>query len=237
MKQRGCFLALALLAGVVRSEPVRIMPLGDSITQGQVRYGSYRRPLWLMLEQAGYRVDFVGSQQRQRGGGPRSDDYDPDHEGHWGWSLDQVLPRLPEWLEKARPDVVLLHLGTNDQLRGHPMDESVAEWMSVLRMIYASNPETRVLAARLIPARGSEEPLARFNDAIAAAWSNQPIPGLELHWVDQCTGFQPETDTWDGLHPNHQGDQKIAARWLEVLRNILPPVSPSAALKQPSGRR
>lgn len=220
----GLMLTAALVgpAPADSSPPVRIMPLGDSITQGQVRFGSYRRALWLLLEQSGYRVDFVGSEQRQRGGGPRADDYDPDHEGHWGWSLDQILPRLPEWLEQARPDVVLLHLGTNDAMRGEPLDGTVNEWMSVLRVIHASNPEVRVLAARLIPMNGMEKDVARLNEAMAAAWSNQPISGLDVRWVDQFTDFIPAEDTWDGVHPNHQGERKIATRWMDALRTVLP---------------
>ena len=223
---RACgFLLVTALAGAVSAQPadpVRIMPLGDSITQGQVRYGSYRRALWLLLEQSGYRVDFVGSEQRQRGGGPRADDYDPDHEGHWGWSLDQILPRLPEWLAQARPDVVLLHLGTNDILRNQPLDETVSEWLSVLRVLHTSNPDVRVLAARLIPVGGMEKEIVRLNEAMAAAWSNQPIPGLDLRWVDQFTDFIPAEDAWDDIHPNHQGERKIATRWMDVLRTVLP---------------
>jgi hypothetical protein len=40
---------------------VKILPLGDSMTQGEAGHFSYRRPLWKMLDSAGYKVDFVGS--------------------------------------------------------------------------------------------------------------------------------------------------------------------------------
>src|SRR5688500_17734435 len=42
---------------------VRIMPLGDSITTHIPPYNSYRRPLWQMLANGGYSVDFVGSRR------------------------------------------------------------------------------------------------------------------------------------------------------------------------------
>ncbi len=38
----------------------KILPLGDSITQADFNYNSYRRPLWHLLNEAGYSVDFVG---------------------------------------------------------------------------------------------------------------------------------------------------------------------------------
>jgi lysophospholipase L1-like esterase len=31
--------------------------------------------------------------------------------------------------------------------------------------------------------------------------------------VDQWTGFDDDTDTYDGVHPDDAGNQKIAARW------------------------
>ena len=231
MKSWLALFAAALLAGSGCRKPeatvdpmaVRIMPLGDSITQGQVRFASYRRPLWLMLQQAGDRVDFVGSQQRHKGGGPRHKDFDPDHEGHWGWAIDRVLPELPGWLAEAKPDVVLLHLGTNDALRGHPDQETVREWFEVLKLIQAANPKVRVLAAQLIPAAGQEQVIARLNQAYRQAWDAHPLPGLDLRWVDQFTGFDPRADTWDGIHPNHQGDRKLAERWFAALREVLPP--------------
>lgn len=235
MKRVPFLLLCCLLSGTGCRKPeaepevavgvVRIMPLGDSITQGHVRFASYRRPLWQLLKQAGYRVDFVGSQQRHRGGGPNTDDFDPDHEGHWGWAMDRVLPELPGWLAAARPDIVLLHLGTNDALRGHPDEESVKEWFDILRLIQAANPDVLVLAARLIPALGQENSIERMNRSFEIAWANQPIPGLDLRWVDQFTGFDPKTDTWDGIHPNHLGDRKLAERWFAALREVLPPPS------------
>ncbi|MCP5545455.1 MAG: hypothetical protein H7A49_16285, partial [Akkermansiaceae bacterium] len=46
--------------------PVRIMPLGDSITQGccsgSAVEGGYRNRLHDLLDSAGYTVDFVGTQ-------------------------------------------------------------------------------------------------------------------------------------------------------------------------------
>lgn len=230
MKCISVSVLIALLAGwgIQRSAAVehvtvaRIMPLGDSITQGNVQFNSYRPTLWRMLNQAGYQVDFVGSLRRHHGGDPRETDYDPDHEGHWGWAIDRVLPELPGWLAEAKPDVILLHLGTNDALRRHPDEETVQEWLAVLRLIHAQNPQICVLAARLIPAVGEEALIERLNGAFEKAWAEQPIPDLDLRWVDQFSGFDPNVDTWDGLHPNQQGERKLAERWFAALREVLP---------------
>src|SRR5262245_54038543 len=70
--------------------PVRIMPLGDSITQADASHDSYRRPLWKSLQSGGYLVDFVGSSSMNHMGGPPVRDFDADHEGHWGWRADEI---------------------------------------------------------------------------------------------------------------------------------------------------
>jgi hypothetical protein len=49
--------------------------------------------------------------------------------------------------------------------------------------------------------------------------------------VDQWTGFNANTDTIEGLHPNETGELKMANKWLGALRAILPaPTPPTAPL-------
>ena len=40
---------------------VRILPLGNSLTDGDGEHNSYRKPLWHMLDSAGFNADFIGS--------------------------------------------------------------------------------------------------------------------------------------------------------------------------------
>ncbi len=90
--------------------PVRVMPLGDSITGSP---GCWRALLWNRLQAGGYTaVDFVGTLGPQGCGQP----YDGDNEGHGGALVTNVANQnlLPGWLSATRPDVVLMHFGTND---------------------------------------------------------------------------------------------------------------------------
>src|SRR3954463_9160069 len=61
---------------------VRVMPLGDSITEGTQVPGGYRIGLWQRLSGAGYRIDFTGTQLN----GPAALG-DHDHEGHPGCGI------------------------------------------------------------------------------------------------------------------------------------------------------
>src|SRR5262245_45413474 len=64
---------------------VRLMPLGDSITDGFNVSGGYRINLWQRLVASGRTVDLVGSAFN----GP-AELGDHDHEGHSGWLISQI---------------------------------------------------------------------------------------------------------------------------------------------------
>ena len=98
-----------------QTAPIRIMPLGDSITDGSSfdspdGTGGYRGPLYNLLTAAGYNVDYIGSQTINS-----SQLVEQNHEGHSGWRIDQLDSNMAGWLGNlADPDVVLMHIGTND---------------------------------------------------------------------------------------------------------------------------
>src|SRR3954468_23529667 len=77
----------------VEKTPLRIMPLGDSITWGvgSARQSGYRAALYQRLTSAGLNVDFVGSMSR--GTGP-----DRDNEGHKGWTIGRLAAHVDGWL-------------------------------------------------------------------------------------------------------------------------------------------
>lgn len=181
---------------VTARPPLRIMPLGDSITQGvgSSTGAGYRKPLQERL--AGRRVDFVGSQS----GGAAAD---PDHEGHSGYMIDQLRAGINGWLEAARPDVVLLHAGINDLDRGeqaHAADRLIA----LAERIAADRPGATVLVLGLIPTtRGLEGETRIFNSKVRSA------TGHRYRYV--APPALTPTEMADRLHPNDAGYQRIAA--------------------------
>ena len=97
---------------VAEGQPLRIMPLGDSITRGSflARYGSgpfsgqaiglpneqgggYRKPLQDKLRAAGVKFDFVGGLDYYAFGrqGKVAAEFDPDHHGLAGFSNKMIL--------------------------------------------------------------------------------------------------------------------------------------------------
>jgi lysophospholipase L1-like esterase len=199
------------------------MPLGDSITQADSQHDSYRRPLWLKLKSSGFDIDFVGSQTSHHRGPPPNQDFDMDHEGHWGWRADEVLGRVGEWADTELPDIVLLHLGTNDVLQSQSTASTIDEMGQIIDRIRAAKTDVTILLAQLIPVDnpGRNAAIRSLNEDILKLAESKTNEHSPIRVVDQFSGFDPRLDTYDGLHPNPGGEEKMAQTWFSVLQQIL----------------
>ena len=205
------------------SSTARVMPLGDSITQADSQHDSYRRPLWLKLKSSGFDVDFVGRQTSHHGGPPPNQDFDMDHEGHWGWRTDEVLDRVGEWAHAETPDVVLIHLGTNDVLQSQSTSSTIDELGQIIDQIRTANPNVSIILAQLIPVDNLSRNAAirSLNNEILILAGSKDIENSPVRVVDQFSGFDPKLDTYDGLHPNPTGEEKMAQNWFSALEKML----------------
>ncbi|MET8861773.1 cellulose binding domain-containing protein [Nonomuraea sp. NPDC004580] len=201
---------------------VRIMPLGDSITGSP---GCWRALLWNRLQSTGHtNIDFVGTLPPQGCGVA----HDGDNEGHGGYLATNIANQnmLPGWLSATRPDVVLMHLGTNDVWSNIAPATILGAFTTLVNQMRASNPNMRILVAEIIPMNPAPCPdcgrrTVALNNAIpawAAATSTDQSP---ITVVDQWTGFSTATDTYDGVHPNAAGDQKMSDTWYPALVEAL----------------
>jgi acyl-CoA thioesterase I len=226
-----------LLLSATRSPPVKIMPLGDSITQGVSRSACYRYYLDSLIRHAGYRFDFVGSLTV-----PDTNGFDYNHEGHWGWEADRILTGIGGWARTYLPDMVLMHLGTNDILHeaGNRMDvvnRTIGELGAIIDTLRTVNPAVVVFIARVIPSISADERVS-FDSlnvgvvGLAAAKTTQTSPVVV---VDQNGGFDYTRDLYDSWHPNESGARKMAAKWFAALDSSLK--SPVASAETASGSK
>ncbi|WP_375435492.1 GDSL-type esterase/lipase family protein [uncultured Hymenobacter sp.] len=198
------------------------MPFGDSVTQGDAQHNSYRRPLWIKLQNGGYYVDFVGSQNSNFAGPPRNTDFDLNHEGHWGWRADELLYSVTDWASTYHPDIVLLHVGTNDMLQGQSVSSTVDEISQIIDRLRSVNPNVKLLLAKLIPTtRSINGTISALNEALAGLASQKNTTQSSVTLVDQNANFDAYADTYDGVHPNDGGEEKVAAAWYHALQPLL----------------
>ena len=126
----------------------RIMALGDSITGSP---GCWRAILWNALRSAGQtNFEPVGTLPAQ--GCPQGSD--GFHEGHGGFLATNIANQnqLPPWLAATNPDIVLMHLGTNDLFSGTNTTEMVlAAYSKMVGQMRANNPNMKILVAQIIP--------------------------------------------------------------------------------------
>jgi lysophospholipase L1-like esterase len=217
----------------------RIMPLGDSITGSP---GCWRALLWNRLQSTGYtNVDFVGTLPPQGCGVT----HDGDNEGHGGFLATNVASQnqLTGWLAATKPDIVMMHFGTNDVWSNIAPATILSAFTTLVSQMRASNPGMKILVAKIIPMNPSScadcaQRAVNFNNAIpawAAATTTQQSP---ITVVDQWTGFSTGTDTYDGVHPNAAGDQKMSDKWYPALVNALSGTStptPTPTVTPPPG--
>lgn len=214
---------VALACGGNSAAPlVRIMPLGDSITQGELEGEGYRRGLWFRLNSAGFDVDFVGSMDTPYKS-PGSGDYDPDHEGHSGWRADHILESIPELAAQAEPDIVLLHIGTNDLIANDSVAETVTEIRRIIGALRLQNPQVVILLAQIIPAEDPNvyDSVVLLNAMLLEMIADVQADGSPVVLVDHFTGFDVRADTFDGLHPNTSGAAKMVDVWFAALEPVL----------------
>ncbi|MEV5710891.1 cellulose binding domain-containing protein [Actinoallomurus sp. NPDC052274] len=195
---------------------VRVMPLGDSITDGITVPGGYRIGLWQRFANDGYKVDFVGSLSN----GPAALG-DHDHEGHSGWRIDQIDANIGTWLRTYTPHTVLLHIGTNDVIQNHDLAGAPARLSALLDHITATVPTAEVFVATIIPLAdsGLEANARTFNAAIPGVVQSKVNAGEHLHLVDMHAALTT-ADLADGVHPNATGYDKMAAAWYSALKSV-----------------
>ncbi|KAI4611004.1 hypothetical protein J4E80_008036 [Alternaria sp. BMP 0032] len=214
------------------------MALGDSITGSP---GCWRAYLWKDLQEAGIKnTDFVGSLSGQGCGFP----YDGENEGHvsllsrthctadserqGGFLAVNIANQnqLPGWLSSAKPDIVMMHLGTNDVWSNRSPQEITTAFSKLVDQMRASKPTMKILAAKIIPMTPSNcaecgQRVVALNTAIQAWAATKTTADSSITVVDAWTGFDTKTMTGDGVHPNDAGNKKLAQAWFQPLADAI----------------
>ncbi|WP_158841472.1 cellulose binding domain-containing protein [Saccharothrix deserti] len=200
-------------ADVAAAAPVRVMPLGDSITDGFNVPGGYRVDLWQKFVAGGYSVDFVGSAVN----GPSSLG-DRDHEGHSGWTIAQIDSNVTNWLRTYTPETILLHIGTNDMYGGDPAG-APNRLSALVDRITTLAPNARLFVATITPLSSYDSTVRTFNATIPPMVQSKANAGKKVYLVDQYRALTT-ADLADGVHPNAGGYSKMATAWYNALLSV-----------------
>ncbi|MCR5601722.1 MAG: hypothetical protein K6G33_13395 [Ruminococcus sp.] len=144
---------------------IKIMAIGDSITDGYGISGSYRKYLYHELTQKGYSIDMVGSKSSSFTAeftdsetGERFS-YDDDNTGYSGYAIKEypgrngILETLKSTncLSACKPDIVILQIGTNDVIDNYDMENSYARAQELIEYILENISDDSALFVTTIP--------------------------------------------------------------------------------------
>ena len=198
---------------------IKIMPIGDSITQGGRKLGeySYRLALFKMLKQAGYQVDFIGSQHEledEHFQWPA--DFDNDHEGYYGettWSVHDTFIANTKAL--PAPDIALIQLGNNDLSRWNQFAAVLLPLHEIISQLREKNPKVTILLSELNHNWSSSKYL-RLHLKWLALYENSSKSRIIM--VPHHENWDTKNDTFDNMHPNPAGQQKMANIWFKYIK-------------------
>ncbi len=205
--------------------PVKIMPLGDSITLGWNYYpgtsypapGGYRTLLWQKLvQQDGKNIDFVGSLSS----GP-STLGDKDHEGHSGWRIDQIRANVDIYMASAQPDVVLLAIGTNDILQNYDLPNAPSRLQDLVGRICTDKPSTHIVVSTIPPRPGLDSRVNAYNAAVPGIVAASESTGCDTRYFNMNSYLvASDIATSDNTHPTMAGYDKMAEAWYPYVSSL-----------------
>ena len=242
--------ALATLAqtSLIAAPMLRIMPVGDSITEGACgTKAGYRYFLYRDLVADGYAVDYVGDLQNNA-----CDELpDPDHSGHSGWYLGStgdfasIQANIGGWLDALAqtgnlPDVILLHAGTNDASRREPLTDLPDALRSVLATIKTKAPNAHVVVTTVLERNDVSNWTGdinwdrnindNYNAYVPTVVAEAAEGGQKVHFLDMRSKLtQPDDFAADLLHPNDSGYLKMSDAWRAEIERIFGPRAWTAA--------
>jgi lysophospholipase L1-like esterase len=199
--------------------PCKVLPFGDSITEGiaSSHRGGYRVDLFQRTLGASGRITFVGSRQS----GPTmvaGATFPRNHEGYSGYTIDQIAALNPSpWVSQS-PDIILLMIGTNDMYRNGAANAPRRLEVLIDRILDA-NARALLVVAQIIPLPGNAN-VDAYNAAIPAIVQRRAAAGKHIVLVDQHSDF-PASELADGVHPNDAGYRRMAGVWYSAIAPLL----------------
>ena len=191
------------------NRPIKIMPLGDSITDGYFVPGGYRIDLQPAIENRGYAIEFVGSLSN----GPNTL-LSQHHEGHSGWRIEEICDRVADWLQTFQPDIILLLIGTNNIGQWYQVQTASYRLNQLIDSIFQTAPNVKLFLASIPPMYEPtlNQRVIQYNQNSEELVKEKQQAGKPIDFVDLYNILSLD-DLPDGVHPNQEGFRKIASAW------------------------
>ena len=237
---------ISVLAGT--GKIYRILPLGNSITYDN-RIGdtrpigertSYRYKLGKLLQEDGYRIDFLGSKysgydlftDANNGGVPGIRTGEVFTMLSTGYNPHNRIQETPgAYLETYAADIILLHIGTNNVTKETTDLEKILDEIDNYERSH--NVTIMVILAQIINRVSYSSTTSAYNKNMKTMAEARIANGDKIVLVnmEQDAGMvystaQPGGDMADDLHPLDSGYEKMASVWYHAIKTVMDPIAP-----------
>lgn len=189
---------MAVFSGAAVAMAQRIVFLGDSLTAGYGLDPAFAYPALVQraADQAGLVVTVVNA----------------------GVSGDTTAGgvRRVDWVLREPAGILFVALGGNDALRGLPPEETRANLLAIIDRARQRAPGIRILLAGMLAPPNMGAPYQAAFAAVYPAVAEQAGVELMPFLLEEVAG-RPELNLPDAIHPNAEGQERIARRVWEIL--------------------
>ncbi len=153
-----------------------------------------------------------------------------NHEGHDGWTIDPgyssygsggISSLIPSPALTGKPNIVLLHIGTNDANATKDTAGMATRLEALLDKIAQNAPDALIVVAQITPLGYNNAPLTAYNAKIPGIVQSHAAKGQHVIGVDMSKMPVPADIASDSVHPNDQGYAYMANIWYAGIKNLL----------------
>ncbi|MFD0746284.1 FG-GAP-like repeat-containing protein [Phytohabitans flavus] len=134
--------------------------------------------------------------------------------GHPSWLIEDIANITDSALATYRPNVVLLHIGTNDMNRDVDPSGAIDRLTSLIDQIFRGAPGVTLLVSTLVPSSNAttQARINAYNTALLSRVDQLRASGK--HVLPVRMSAVTTADLADYLHPSDAGYRKMAAAFL-----------------------
>ena len=213
------------------SGPCRIMPFGDSITQGYNVAGGYRAPLFHLALAAKHDITFVGSANDYSVLTVDGVAFPKNHEGHGGYTIEGnngIAQFVGTSIPNFKPNIIMLMIGTNDISGNSNVADAPNRLGKLLDSMFKQDANILVILAQLVPTASdvTNPAVNTYNAAMPNLVASRVGHGQHIVLVDMYTAFTNDSNykqslLGDNLDPNQTGYNLMADVWFKALNPYL----------------
>jgi acyl-CoA thioesterase-1 len=122
------------------------------------------------------------------------------------------------WYVKARPDIIVLALGSNDGLRGMDLKETEKNLSLVIEKAQSENIKILLVGMKM-PTNYGEPYRSNFEKLFPALAKKYKVPLVPF--LLEEVGGNPKLNISDGIHPNPEGHKIMAKTVQKALEPLL----------------